>query len=228
MPKKFYRKNKTQIGGVELPYNVYSIHTKESPRIKEDSSILFASIDPGFKNCGFYVAALDKNKTLKSICLENLCFSNEKSVSDCESYINCMKKFEEPELFNYMKNCHFIIIESQMSFAPRNARMGQNLITYFTTRFKDIGNRPIVIEINSRAKTVLLGCPKGLPKKGKGSYKDWCKEKALFILKERNNEEDKFIKLIQSSKKSDDISDVICQLEAFLKVYDLERIKISC
>lgn len=223
MPRRFKR-NKTQIGGVEPPFNVFSIHTKDAPKIKPDSSILFASVDPGFKNCGFYVACLGCDKKLKSVCLENLNFTSEEKPSDTECFLNCIKKFEEPEIFNYMIKCHFIIIESQMSFVPRNTRMGQNLITYFTTRFKDIGNRPLVIEINSRAKTTLLGCPKGLPKTGKGNYKDWCKNKALCLLKERGGEE-AFIELIENSRKADDISDVICQLEAFLSVYNLENIK---
>ena len=100
----------------------------------------------------------------------------------------------------------------------------KHLITYFTTKLKDKGNRPLVIEFNSQSKTRLLGCPKGMKKY---QYKKWCKEKAVEILKSRKSDkEDKFIKKLEVTKKADDMGDAICQLHAWKMVLDGEAIKV--
>ena len=83
-------------------------------------------------------------------------------------------------------NSHFILVEGQMSFNTSMFKLGQHLLTYFITRYRNTGVNPIVIEYSSQCKTKLLKCPKGMPKKGKGSYKEWCVGKALSILKERS------------------------------------------
>ena len=128
---------------------------------------------------------------------------------------------EERKIFS---SSHYIVIESQMAVSYDNTRMAQHLITYFTTKLKDKGNRPLVIEFNSQSKTRLLGCPKGMKKH---QYKKWCKEKAVELLKERNEEkEQKYIDIITKTKKADDMGDAVCQYYAWKMVMDGKAIEV--
>ena len=112
-----------------------------------------------------------------------------------------------------------------MAISYDNTRMGQHLISYFCTRFKNVGNRPRIIEFNSQSKTRLLGCPPGT---SKYNYKKWCREKAIEFLTERDNEEHekKFISCLNSSKKSDDMGDAICQTYAWIMTMEGKSLEI--
>ncbi len=89
--------------------------------------------------------------------------------------------------------------------------------------YKNKGNRPLVIEITSQAKTRLLECPKGL---SKYQYKKWCANKAIKYLEDRENEKElAFVNSIKGSKKKDDMGDAICQYYAWMKIMEGEAIK---
>lgn len=202
------------------PYAVYNPHSHDSPVMNNDN-ILITSIDPGIKNCGVYVNCFNtKTKEHTSILLTRLDFS--KSETD-NHYISCMKQFDELEREGeYFSKSHYIVVESQMTISYDNTRMGQHIITYFSTKFRNRGNMPHVIEFNSQAKTRMLGCPKGMKKQ---DYKRWCKQKAIEFLKSRPNQkyEEEFAKKIKGSTKGDDMGDSVCQCYAWIMLLEGEH-----
>lgn len=202
------------------PFAAFNPHVKEAPVMRNENMII-TSIDPGIVNCGIYVNCIDtKSKKQTSIFLGKLEFND--GDNHYITSINKLDKLEEEQKF--FSSSHYIVIESQMAVSYDNTRMAQHLITYFSTKFKDKGNRPIIIEFNSQSKTRLLECPKGMKKH---QYKKWCKDKAVEILKSRNSKsEDKFIKILEITKKADDMGDSICQCYAWKMVMDGEAIKV--
>jgi len=195
------------------PYSEINPHSVEAP-VMRNKNIIITSIDPGIVNCGIYVSAYNtENNTHKSIYLQKLVFN----TSD-NHYLDSFKQLEDlEEKFNLFSKSHYIVIESQMTVNYDLVRMGQHLISYFLTRLKDRGNRPLLIEINSQAKTKLLKCP---VRGNKYEYKKWCIQKAIDFLKERDNfeEEKNYLFALENKGKKDDMSDAVCQYYAFLEI----------
>ena len=119
--------------------------------------------------------------------------------------------------------CSYFVIEQQVSFGTSHnvkaLKLAQHCISYFMIYY---GREKQVIEYPAYNKTKLLGCAKDTCiKQGKESYKSidkpqrkkWAVVKALSILKARGDHENEHV--INQSKKKDDLSDVICQLQAF-------------
>ena len=200
-----------------LPYAELNPHTIEAP-VMRNKNIIITSIDPGIVNCGIYTTAYDsETKKIKSIYLEKLVFNDGNN-----HYLNSLKKLEELEnQHKLFSSSHYIVIESQMTVNYDLVRMGQHLISYFLTKLKNKGNRPLIIEITSQAKTKLLDCPKGL---SKYQYKKWCTSEAIKYLKEQGQGESEkdFIYKLESAKKSDDMGDSICQFLALIKIIEGE------
>lgn len=210
-----------KIGNLKPPFCEFNGHDKEyaSPVMRTDNMII-TSIDPGIVNCGIYVCCYNtKKKTHESLYLSRLCFSKESN-----HYEESVRQLNEIEKkYKYFSNSHYIVIESQMTISYDNTRMCQHLITYFMSTLKNLGSRPIVIEITSQAKTKLLECPKGL---SKYQYKKWCVQKAIKYLEDRKNDkEDPFVEKINSSKKKDEFGDTICQYYAWMKILDGEALQ---
>lgn len=217
---KRYAGNK-KIGNLRPPFCEYNPHDAEyeSP-VMRNQNMIITSIDPGIVNCGIYVCCYNtEKKTHSSLLLSCLAFNKGDN-----HYIESMKQLNKiEEEHGFFKNSHYIVIESQMTVSYDNTRMCQHLISYFMSTYRNQGNRPLVIEITSQAKTRLLGCPKGLTKY---QYKKWCVSKALSFLEERKNEkETNFIHSIKACKKKDDKGDVICQYQAWLLILEGEAMK---
>jgi hypothetical protein len=215
---KKYNKNK-QIGNLKPPFCEFNPHNYEAPVLRKEHMII-VSIDPGIVNCGIYVGCYDTiKKTHRSLYLSKLTFNGNDN-----HYVESIKKLQElEEKHALFSNSHYIVIESQMTVSYDNTRMCQHLITYFMTSMVDKGNRPIIVEITSQAKTRLLECPKGL---SKYQYKKWCTNKALAYLGEGEEEEEKpYIDIIKKSNKKDDMGDAICQYYAWMKIFHGEAIQ---
>lgn len=200
-------------------------HTEEAPII-DDDYIIVTSIDSGVVNCGMYIECLElstmKRRSLKLVYAK----FNDGDNHYAES-INFFDKFEEEtKLFS---SSHYIVVESQ-DFSETNRRMGQHILTYFATRFKDVGNLPIIVEITNQAKTKYLDyvCPEPPPtaktKKQKDGWKKrqvkkWSKCKAPELLEERDDPNEKpFIERLKQKGKGDDIADAVCQSHAWFKI----------
>jgi len=210
--KKFSKSNSKK-----KPFSEINPHSFEAP-IMRTKNIIITSIDPGIVNCGVYTCVYDsETKKHKSIYLEKHVF-NKGNNHYIES-INILEAIEEKsKLFS---SSHYIVIESQMTVNYDLVRMGQHLISFFMTILKNKGNRPLIIEISNQTKTKLLDCPKGI---SKYQYKKWCVNKALDLLKERDNDEVEkdYIFKIENSSKSDDMGDCVCQYYGFINYLEGE------
>ena len=219
--KGFYKRpNYYKVKGPTEPYKIFKDHhdDKESPILLGDE-IIVTAIDPGYVNCGFYSMSYNiKTGKRKTICLDRLTFEagNERTDS--------IKQFDSLERYGkYFSKSHYILVEEQMTQSIRNTRMGQHIQTYFITRYRNIGYRPVVVEISNQTKTKVLNAPKGLPPKGKVSIKTWCHEKAIEFLEKRNSEhEEWFLKKLKNWKKADDMGDAICYAELWYLILNSE------
>jgi len=124
----------------------------------------------------------------------------------------------------YWEKVDYIVIEQQMSFGTKvntmALKLGQHCESYFMIRY---GRTKKVIEFPSYHKTQVMGSEKieKVTKAGKKTYKNvdkparkkWAIETAYAILTERDDFDT--IDEITSSKKKDDLSDVIVQAQAF-------------
>lgn len=142
------------------------------------------------------------------------------------------KKYLDTEVFHNMTDlldkyksfwdkCDAIIIEKQMSFGKNKTntmalKLGQHCWSYFAfnySRYKQI------IEFPAYHKTQVLGAPKKILVKGKPKNMDkphrkkWCVEKTMEILDIRNDL--RTLEILNNNKKKDDLSDIVCQLQAF-------------
>ena len=210
----YRRKNRysTINNGLKAPFSIFNPHTYDAP-VMRNKNIIITSIDPGIVNCGIYVGCYNiETEEHTSIFLGRLTFNTGEN-----HYTESMKQLEElEEKEKCFSSSHYIVIESQMTISYDNTRMAQHLITYFSSVFKNKGNRPLIIEFTSQAKTRLLECPKGLKKY---QYKKWCKEKAKSLLESREKDgEKKFIRCLEVNKKTDDMGDSICQYYAWILV----------
>ena len=147
---------------------------------------------------------------------------DKRSYLDTETFHNLTDLLEKYS--QYWDKCATFIIEKQMSFGKRHNTMaikiGQHCWSYFAFRYGRFKN---IIEFPAYHKTQILGAQK-LKKKGRGgktrykaidkpARKKWCISKALDILAER--EDFDTMSQISSSRKKDDLCDVICQLQAY-------------
>lgn len=152
----------------------------------------------------------DLTTSASSQYLDPIIFNNMCDVLD---------KYEE-----YWSKCDAIVIEEQMSFGQKHntmaLKLGQHCHSYFICKY---GRDCNVIVFPSYHKTQVLGQAKEstVLKSGKVKYKavdkpkrkKWAVQQAVDILTCRNDLNG--IELHSSYKKKDDVSDVICQLQAF-------------
>jgi hypothetical protein len=159
------------------------------------------------------------------VLLENVDLTHN---CDSKSYLDTKIMYNMTELLDqyslYWEQCDIFVIEKQMGFGKNYntmaLKLGQHCWSYFSLRHS---NTKSIIEFPAYYKTQILGAAKleKCTKAGKISYKaidkparkKWCIAKALDILKLRGDLSTTTI--ITQSKKKDDLSDVICQLQAF-------------
>lgn len=121
------------------------------------------------------------------------------------------------ELFKSLdlSDCTTVIIENQMRVNIKCVRLQQHITTYFMIVHPQIK----IVPFSSKHKTCVFTQEKMTQRQ----RKMWSVNKALEILKERN--EDWVIDKINHDKKKDDMADVIMQLEAYQVIQDLKSKK---
>ena len=183
---------------------------------------------PNFNNI---MTNIYKNAT--NILLENVDLTHN---CDTKSYLDPKTFYNMTELLDsyneYWSQCDFILVERQMSFGNKHntmaLKLGQHCWSYFSIKYP---TNLKIIEFPAYYKTQILGASKDkkVTKAGKVSYKavdkptrkKWCVDMAKIILTHRNDEET--IDKISKVKKKDDLSDVICQLQAFKYCYFINK-----
>lgn len=170
-------------------------------------------------------------EVVKKVCMngKNILFKNSDLTVNCNN-----AKYLEPEMFHnmtdlldnyleYWDKCSAFVIEKQMSFGKKHntmaLKLGQHCWSYFAFKY---GRFKEIIEFPAYYKTQILGAKKVEKQvKGKTTYKamngvsrkKWSVEKATFILKDRDDLETMLA--LKSTRKRDDLADVLCQLQAF-------------
>jgi len=157
----------------------------------------------------------------KTILLENVDITancDKKVTLDPETFHNMTEILDK--YISIWDKCSVFVIEKQMQFGlqinPMALKLGQHCYSYFCFKY---GRFKEIIEYPAYNKTQVLGAEKSLSKNGKfksmdkPARKKWSVQKALYILTCRNDLPT--IEQINSSKKKDDLCDVICQLASW-------------
>jgi hypothetical protein len=173
------------------------------------------------------------------IFVEKLNLSNKKGVAfDLQIFINLTYFLDTHK--HIMKTVDTVVIEQQLKTNPMAQRVEQHCISWFTFNYLD--SKEIIV-FPSRNKYLMLGLPKTIfdekkkivRKLTKNERKKWACEYTLSILttkintynsvsdRDTNTENENVINCKQlleyifhkNSDKKDDISDTICQLNAY-------------
>jgi len=147
------------------------------------------SIDPASKHLGFYITLIWDTLKVTNLVLEIADFT----VPDQESDDFGIKEYDEANKFfdryiDIVKECHFIVIEKQMTKNPNMIRMIQHLITYFMIKTADRGVKPQIVVINAGLKTRSLGFKKTPGRKGNTELKNFSEEMAIRIIEKTGSE----------------------------------------
>ena len=184
----------------------YIIHTKGTIPITHYHVV---SIDPGIKNIAVRIE-LRNDDSIKTIFFKLI------DVSHTISPFTYLTEVME-SIFELFKDCNIVLIEQQIVKNHKVMRIAQHLLSYFITKFHILEKRPFIVEVNPKLKTIRM--PSG------SNNKKWSIEEAKRIL-EKGHDEDG-LAVINSSKKKDDLSDTVCQINEFLSQADdlLKQIK---
>ena len=180
----------------------------------------------------------DFEKIVKKVCTngKSIIFENSDLTEGCKksSYLDPETYHNMTDLLDryvdYWDQCDAFVIEKQMSFGKRHntmaLKLGQHCWSYFSFKY---GRFKEIVEFPAYYKTQVLGAKKIISKGGtkykaidKPARKKWSVEKAISILKDRND--DKTISTLTSAKKRDDLADVLCQLQAFKILVYIDKV----
>ena len=162
------------------------------------------------------------------IFVEKLNLSDKKgAIFDLQTFINFTYFLDTNK--NIMDTVDVVVIEQQLKTNPMAQRVEQHCISWFTFNYLDSKD---IIVFPSRNKYLMLGLPKNIfdekkkivRKITKNERKKWACDYTLSILTNKKiNEKEGIINSKQlmeyifnkNSDKIDDISDTICQLNAY-------------
>lgn len=175
------------------------------------------SIDPGIVNFCIRIEDRYRNGMVKTVYTEKKVLGgNDGNVmlvyTNLTEYLN--------SLIDVTYWGHYYIIERQMVENYQSTRIAQHVLTYFLTLCNTSAIKPLILEIDSKAKYTVLDAPTGY---NKAALKTWGQEKAKELLLERGEVD--LVNYINGSrgirgqKKQDDLCDVVIQAEAFFKLY---------
>jgi hypothetical protein len=130
---------------------------------------------------------------------------------------------------NYLLGVHIMVVEKQLHINYTAVRVSQHVITYFMTITQNSQLLPSIYEVDSKLKSAYLGLTKGTAEK---DVKKLAVIKAISVLESRG---DTFsLDIIAKTKKKDDLSDVVIQVESLfgyigiaIIIPDIQTSKIS-
>jgi hypothetical protein len=216
--KRFNKKQSTSLNPADKDFIIFNPHLLKPCLPHPDGSIIVCSIDPGVRNFCIRVGCYSQNLGKTVTCLQ-------------KNYDLCDQKYNSPELnhigantyyygaliaileenVDILKSCQYVAVESQLKVNYDLIRMGQHIISTLMFLLKDKGNRPIIIEIDSRTKTQMLNAPKGMDKPAR---KKWAHAKGVEFL--RIDGDTAWANYVENAKKGDDHGDVICYEKCIL------------
>ena len=178
---------------------------------KLDRYLQIVSIDPGIKNCGFFIGRIWCSGHHECKFLSRINFCDPKYAdglaSETSYFNNVFVKLDK--LASFFENTHYIVIEKQMTVNVKLIKFTHYLICYFMRSLSGKGYLPLIFEIDSHLKTKTLGAPSF---RKKPQRKEWCRNFVLTMLKKSDTS---LFEFISKLGKNDDVSDAICQEMAF-------------
>jgi hypothetical protein len=204
--------------GKNSKFSIFNPHDTINPSMNE-GWIQVGSIDPAIYNFALRVERWYPDGKIETIFFShtNFTISDDKKVPEVGKenfyYVNSLNILQE-FCSKYLEQCHYICIESQLSFAYDMVRISSHIISAMCVYLKDKGNRPLILEIDPKLKTKLLGAP---PMRKKKDVKNWCINKAFELFKAENDTESlQFMNRMKATLKADDVGDTKCQLQAMI------------
>lgn len=200
-------------------YTLYNPHTISYSDIRwTSSSYKILSIDPGVKNLA--IAVETRPYPSGKITLEwfsrytlSPLISLDENGFEIVTYKEINMLFDEH--IDLLLSVNIIVIERQLPFNYKTIRISQHIISYLMLKLANIPSLPVIFEVDPKMKTKLLGY---IGDGTKRSIKEWAVEKAISLLKIRDDEVS--IKSILTErnhrgvKKADDLADTLCMIEA--------------
>lgn len=204
------------------PYTTEWIHTlsrveAESVRVKREYT-KFVSIDPGTRNFAIRIEARGKindvERAVKPLYYAVWDIATDKGCNidpnvPVETYRNLIAKFEEIKAL--IMDVDVIVIERQLPINFKSALMMHSAAMIFSLWLKDSVYYPIIYKVCPKLKGRMLGAPRKI---SKDELKAWAVVKATEILTHQGDTWS--IEVINSTKKADDLSDTVVQLEGIL------------
>lgn len=220
-----YKSLKDSIVNNECKMAIHNPHTQE-PVIITDKIVNAVFIDPGIKTCA--ICSVENNFNTNTITTKMLKLfdfrvktvdENDFSTDGTACYTKCIEILEEN--MEFFLNAHYIVMEFQGSWAsPNTIRIAQHLITFFLISLKDRGNRPLIIEIDPKLKSTMLG----LKKMKQTELKKTCKQIAIQFLKDRG--ENQYALILEGKGKKDDLGDTICYEHIWWNLLKTHSVKL--
>lgn len=197
-------------------YTLYNPHTIDLKERKYPDVVKVISIDPGIRNLALRVESrgiTSSNYPIKTIVFEKLKITDadRKLEGNVDQLYFLLTEFLDGYR-DIFKECHMLIIERQLPINYKAVRISQHIITYFLILFKDrTPHLPVIYEVDPKLKGRELGASKHLNERG---IKQWSVDFGKALLTKRGDYD--ALNVLQKNKaKSDDLSDVVVQAEAF-------------
>ncbi len=164
------------------------------------------SIDVGKVNLGVYIEEFTEYETGKGLYLRRVDLTESKKERVSVVFLK--------RLFDYLDtltiDCDYYVIEKQLRANPEAQFVDHALQSYFVLKGKN------VVSFSSKNKTKLFD----ETKMTKYQRKKWSVIKAQQLLLSRGESE--LADYVKSLKKKDDVSDAICQLDAWKTIHFLK------
>lgn len=198
----------------------YNPHSVSLDKRDWGEAIRVVSIDPGIRNYALRVESRgfkSSSYPIRTLVFDKLHIKEaERKLDDdnTDNLYTILSKFLDQHL-ELFKTCHLVLIERQMPFNYKATRVAQHTLSYFMIHLKNLGPMAMICEIDSKLKGKELGASNHLNERG---IKAWAIEKAKELSTKRRDYDALEI-LTKHKKKADDLSDTICQIEAFFSFH---------
>jgi hypothetical protein len=176
---------------------------KDFERLKGLDEFFIVALDPAIKNFGMSIESRSWDGEASTVSLFKFGVRTERKNNKTKLFTDLTKTLDEYE--EWWPHISLVIVEKQMTKNPDATQIAYYATSYFLFNCPDA----IVVEINPKLKTKVLGGPTGY-----AAVKRWSVVKGKEILRERN---DKFGLSQLKGEKLDDMTDTLVESEAFIK-----------
>ena len=163
------------------------------------------SIDVGKVNLGIYIEEFSSPVDGTCLYLKRVDLTETKKERVTTTFLQRLFTYLD-SIKDLLTTCDFFVVEKQLKQNPEAQFVDHAIQSYLTIYYGDFKQ---IVSFSSKNKTKLFD----QTKMTKYQRKKWAVEKAISVMEERKETE--ALAYIKSLKKKDDVSDAICQLDAF-------------